>query len=423
MLLNIKTTSRAIERFLKTDTAYLARGGAWLSVGKIIRVGAAFLLSILYARYLYKSTYGDYRYIFSLIGLASILTFPDIGNVIIRGVARGFAGTFRRGALIIFLGTMAMAVLGIGASFLFFYMGNLPVAYGLLTAALLVPLMEGIGSWRAYYDGTKEFRKKTGYNFVIQILYVISMAIVVTSIYFFKIPNMYAVALLVGTYLSAQGIPNIFILRKILKEIPKKTPVEPGAIRYGFHLSLNNIPTNIATYLDTILLYHFLGPTGVAVYSFAIAIPEQMKAFFGTIAAAGLPKISEKTGVEELGEVRKSLPKKILKSSLFTGIIVLIYIAVAPIIYSVFFPRYLESTALSQIFALSLVTFPFAFFGTALMAEGNIKKVYAYRILTPVVQIVAFIVLIPLYGLLGAVAGRVMGRLAQHLLLYIIYII
>ena len=164
MLLNIKTTSRAIERFLKTDTAYLARGGAWLSVGKIIRVGAAFLLSILYARYLYKSTYGDYRYIFSLIGLASILTFPDIGNVIIRGVARGFAGTFRRGALIIFLGTMAMAVLGIGASFLFFYMGNLPVAYGLLTAALLVPLMEGIGSWRAYYDGTKEFRKKTRYK-------------------------------------------------------------------------------------------------------------------------------------------------------------------------------------------------------------------------------------------------------------------
>src|SRR3989344_295189 len=423
MSLNIKATLHTLERFLKTDVVYLTKGGAWLSAGKVIRVGVAFILSLLYARYLFKSTYGDYRYIFSLIGLASIFTFPDIGSVIIRGVARGFSGTFRRGALIIFLGTTAMTALGIGASIFFFYKGNFPIAYGLLAAAFLIPLMEGIGSWRAYYDGTKEFRKKTEYNFVIQILYVVSMAFAVGTVYCFKIPDLYAVALLVGTYLLAQGVPNIFIMRRVLREIPKAAPVEPDAIRYGFHLSLNNIPTNIATYLDTVLLYHFLGPTGVAVYSFAIAIPEQMKAFFGTIAAAGLPKISEKTGVEELGEVRKSLPKKILKSSLFTGIIVLIYIAVAPIIYSVFFPRYLESTALSQIFALSLVTFPFAFFGTALMAEGNIKKVYAYRILTPVVQIVAFIVLIPLYGLLGAVAGRVMGRLAQHLLLYIIYII
>ena len=376
MSLNIKATLHTLERFLKTDVVYLTKGGAWLSAGKVIRVGVAFILSLLYARYLFKSTYGDYRYIFSLIGLASIFTFPDIGSVIIRGVARGFSGTFRRGALIIFLGTTAMTALGIGASIFFFYKGNFPIAYGLLAAAFLIPLMEGIGSWRAYYDGTKEFRKKTEYNFVIQILYVVSMAFAVGTVYFFKIPDLYAVALLVGTYLLAQGVPNIFIMRRVLREIPKAAPVEPDAIRYGFHLSLNNIPTNIATYLDTVLLYHFLGPTGVAVYSFAIAIPEQLKAFFGTVAAAGLPKISEKTSEEELRAVRKSLPRKIIKSSLFTGILVFAYIAIAPIIYPLFFPRYLESIPFSQIFALSLVTFPFAFLGTALVAEGNIKKVF-----------------------------------------------
>ncbi len=49
-------------------------------------------------------------------------------------------------------------------------------------------------------------------------------------------------------------------------------------------------------------------------------------------------------------------------------------------------------------------------------AAGDIKKIYIYNIVSPLIQIAALALLIYPYGLWGAVAGRIIGRAANIML-------
>ena len=413
---------KLLERFLQTDAKYLAKGTFWLMLGRIAGMLAAFLLSVAYARYLFKGVYGDYRYILSLLGMAGIFTLPGMGSSIVRSVARGFSGTFRRGSSIIFFCSFGITIVAFAAAFFFLHQQKFGLALGFAAAAPLIPLVEGLGSWRAYLNGKKEFRKKTLFNIFIQIFYVAVMLGTVLGIYFLRLSAVSSAAILIAAYCVGRGLPNIYFFFKTRNEVSKNAPQDPGAIRYGLQLSLSGIPSTMANYLDAILLYHFLGPASLAVYSFAIALPEQLKAFFGTMVGVGFPKLSAKTvSIEESKQIKQTLPLKIIKASLITAGIVLIYILLAPYIYQIFFPRYLESIYLSQIFALSLILFPFGVFGTALTAQGSIKKIYIYRIGSPIIQIIALIVLIPIWGLWGAVLGRLISRILHYFLLFVLF--
>jgi O-antigen/teichoic acid export membrane protein len=407
---------------LGTDIRYLISASSWVLLGKFAGMLVTFVVSIAFARYLLKGTYGEYRYIFSLIGIASIFSLPGVGQTIVRSVARGFSGTFRRGIRIIFISSFGMSAVLFGFAVYFMQINNTALFLGLIVAAILVPFMEGLGGWRTYLDGKKEFKRKTKINIVIHFIYSTLMLATVLAIYKLEIPLEFSVALLVATYLITRAIPNIFILKKIYKTTPKDSKEEPQAIRYGLHLSASNIPGTVATYLDNLLLFHFLGPVSVAIYSFAIVFPEQIKALLSSFSAVGFPKLAEKSGSEIQSEnIKKTLPKKIMRATLLSAAIVVLYIIVAPYFYEIFFPRYLESVRLSQIFALSLITFPFAFFGTALVVEGNVKKIYFYRFGIPIVQIVALAVMVPMFGIWGAVYGRLLGRYFQHAALFILY--
>ncbi len=413
----IRYTVTKIERFLGVDLKYILKSGSWITVGKILGSFIAFLLSIAYARYLSKSVYGDYRYILSVLSIAGIFALPGMGTAITRAVARGYDGTFRSGGRLIFFSSFGITIIGLLLAVGFYVNGNTSLAWGFVIASLIVPFVEGLGNWRAFYDGKKAFKAKTILNLCDQLFYALVMLLGIGMILFFNTHGPTSLLILLAAYSLGEGIPNIYFFLRTLKKVPRDAPTEAGSISYGLHLSLTNIPSTIANYLDAILLHSFIGPGALAVYSFAIAPPEQLKALFSIIPDIAFPKLalrtSESTGNTEL---KRNLDKKIFRSTIITLFITGLYIAAAPFIYNVFFPAYTKAIMLSQVFALSLILFPFGIYNTALKAEGNIKKVYVYNIAAPTIQIVALIVLIPFYGLWGAIWGRIIGRLANHLL-------
>src|SRR3989338_5300224 len=160
-----------LERFLKTDIRYLAHGSFWLSISSATGTLIAFVLSVAYARFLPKELYGSYRFILSTIGMAGIFSLPGMSTAIIRAAARGYDGTFRRGSCIIFFSSIGISLVGFLTALFFFVKGNIPVAYGLCIASVLVPFVEGLGNWRGYLDGKKEFQKKTLYNVLSHLVY------------------------------------------------------------------------------------------------------------------------------------------------------------------------------------------------------------------------------------------------------------
>jgi O-antigen/teichoic acid export membrane protein len=414
---------RPYERFFHTDVRYLAKGTFWLTVGKVVGAAIAFGLSILYARYLPKELYGEYRYVLSVLSMLGVFALPGIATAIIRGVARGFDGTFSIGAKYIFFSSFGITVAGLAVATWFFLAGNTMLAWAFIAASIVIPFAEGLGNWRAYLEGKKLFRKKTLFNIWSNIWYGALLALSVGAIYFYSLPINYSLVILVLAYTVGHAIPNILFLLITLRSLPKDCISEPGSVRYGMHLSLIKAPATIANYLDAVLLHTLLGPAALALYAFAIALPEQIKGFLGVTASVAFPKLATKTDSLELSEMKKKLPGKIGRAMVISFAVIIIYIAVAPYIYEIFFPRYQDSVIYSQIFALSLITFPMGVFGTAIKAEGNLKKIYIHQLLAPIIQIIALIILIPQFALWGAVFARIIARIVGHGLAYGLFIL
>ena len=411
-----------LSRFLKTDIRYLAKGSFWLTIGRVVSAVVAFVLSVLYARYLPKELYGEYRYVLSVLGMLGIFALPGMATAIVRSVARGFDGSYRKGALYIFFASFGITLASLVTGFWFFYQGNDRFGWAFVTAGLVVPFAEGLGNWRAFFEGKGQFREKTFYNIFATIFYGAVMAGTVALLIIANIPFVFALAFLVSMYYIGNAIPNIIFFLKTLRSVSRGSAIESGSVRYGLHLSLVKAPATLANYIDAVLLHVFLGPAALAVYSFAIALPEQMKSFLGVTATVALPKLSSKTEAEaERALLRVTLPSKIMRSVAITTVLVVVYIVAAPYVYEIFFPAYTESIRFSQVFALSLVTFPVCIFGTAIQAEGRLRSVYIHQLGAPIIQIVLLIVLISGFGIWGAIAGRVAARFFGHLLAFVLF--
>ena len=135
---------KLLERFLQTDTLYLAKGSFWLALAKGVNTLVAILLSVLYARYLAKETYGDYRYIISIFGLLGIFALPGMITTLRRSVSRGYEKMFPISAKFIFLSSFCMSLIGIGIGIFFLLEDKTALAWGFIIAALIIPFVDSM---------------------------------------------------------------------------------------------------------------------------------------------------------------------------------------------------------------------------------------------------------------------------------------
>jgi len=203
-----------------------------------------------------------------------------------------------------------------------------------------------------------------------------------------------------------------------LKKFKPNGRIDQSTISFGKHLSLMGIIGSIANYLDRLLLFHFLGPAEVAIYSIAIAPPEQIKGLFKNINILSLPKLSEND--RENPYRLKLIIEKSLKITAFSAVIIAIYLVSAPLIYQILFPKYLTSVAYSQIFSLLLLSVIILVPWTLLQARADKKALYRYNIYSSVLQISSLMIFIPLYGIMGAILARVFSRIANFFIIIIL---
>src|SRR5581483_9763038 len=84
---------KQLEKYTKIDMLYLTRGGFWAAVSQITLSGATLLLTVAFAHYLSKDTYGQYKYILSVANILKILILSGIGGAALQSIARGYEGT------------------------------------------------------------------------------------------------------------------------------------------------------------------------------------------------------------------------------------------------------------------------------------------------------------------------------------------
>ncbi len=396
--------------FLGINLFYILKGGSFLTLGNFFSVAANFALAFFFARLLPKEIYGTYSYILAWISVLGIFALPGMDTAVIQSVSRGFESSFILGwknkVKYGFMGTVASLLIGAYYN----YNGNQILSLAFFAAAIFIPFLNSFQIYNAYLIGKKEFKTSAYYAMAGQVFIAL---VLITAVFLTK-----NVIYLVAAYLLANLIPNVFFFIKTKMKIkPTDGEKDEGIIAYARHLSLINVISTIASYLDQFLAFHFLGPANLATYAFATSPPEQIKGLFKGLPDLALPKFSGRS--EE--EIKKTMMRKIVILSAFTVLIVGAYIVLAPWFYKIFFPRYIDAIFLSQIFALSILNTPPALIISALTAHKKIKKLYLFNIISPLFQIIIMTVLTPLYGLIGLILARIIARTFTSFLSLVIY--
>ena len=389
---------RKSEQYTHTDMVYLAKGGFWLTLGQFISSGAAFLLAIAFANLLPKETYGTYRYVLSLVGVLNVFTLTGINTAVIQAVARKYEGVYwpsltakLRWSLLASLGSLGIAT--------YYYLnGNLTLTISFVIVAVFLPLLRSSGLYIAVLNGRKDFKLSATYNSLVRLTAGLSMLITL-----FFTDNIFVI---LAAFLVPESILQFLFTWIYLKKHPLNKDVDPKTISYGLNLSAMELLKIIASQVDKILIFHYLGAAQLAIYAFTTAPVSQIKSVLMNIKSLALPKLSE---VDEK-DIRDSFIKKIKKLEIVVILIIILYAALAPLLYKLAFPQYTESIKYSQIYVLTLLFFPRTFLSTVLVAKMKQKELYSIRIISPIFRIAILFVALKFYGLWGVVIGTIISE-------------
>ena len=141
------------EKFTGTDNVYIAKHGAFLTLGNIIGIISSFLLSIAFAQLLPKETFGQYKYILSIMSLLAIFSLEGMNKAIIRSVAMGIEGVFKSGLKTKIKWSLIGSILSIGLAIFFWFRGNVEFTISFLIISLFLPIIKGSASFEAYLSG------------------------------------------------------------------------------------------------------------------------------------------------------------------------------------------------------------------------------------------------------------------------------
>lgn len=399
---------RKSENYTKTDMVYLAKGGFWLTLNQVISSVASFLLAIAFANLLPKETYGIYKYILSFASILAIFTLSGMNTAIVQAVARGYEGSYSSGLKAKIRWGLLGGLAGLLVSFYYFWQGNNTLGIGFLITAVFIPFMDSLQIYTALLNAKKDFKGLAKYGVVTKIISSLATLVVLLTY-----NNIFLVIL---SYFAVNTTLRLCIHFIVLKTQKSNDAVDPSTITYGKYLSLLNVILTVAEQIENVLIFQFLGAVELALYSFAIAPPEQLKAVLKNMYALIFPKFSAKSK----SEIMKSIDSKALKLTGAVAIMVIIYIILAPWFFQVLFPQYLNSIFLSQIYILSILPTSSLFYVAALEAHQAKRELLILRTSTNIISIVLMFVFIYFWGLMGIVIARVLSRLIHLIVAFVL---
>lgn len=386
-----------IERFFQTDISYIANGGFWLSFGQAYAAIIAFTLSIAFAHFIPKETYGVYKYILSTGGIISALSLTGLGTAVLQATSRGLEGVLNRAFKTSITWSIVPVLVSLIGSGYYFFSNNTTLAISLLIVALCNPFIQSSFLYKFFLNGKQKFKTTS--------LYLISQNTISSGILLAIILLAPSPIYLTLAYFGSNAILGLYFYFSTQTHHVENDLTDPDSITYGKHISLINVLDTIATHIDKIILFQIMGGTALAVYAFAIAIPEQLRAFFKIIPQLAIPKFS----IQQKAIIQQTIFPKIGKIILVTIPIVLLYIITAPYIFKIFFPSYTESVIYSQVFSLMLLV-EGGISGAIFKAHKAIKEQYILNLSINILKITLLVVFGFMYGIWGIVAARLLSR-------------
>lgn len=403
------STLRWSQKYTKTDMVYIAQGSFWLLTGKVGLILISLVSMMAFARFLPAENFGVYKYILSLSAMASIFALPGIKTTLVRSIAKGQDGTLglaiREKMKFSLIGSLGLLI---GAGW-YAFNGNLLLAGGLFLSAIFLPANSVWPIFDVFWLGKKRFDIQSIYKFLAA--FVVLLAIIPT-VYFTN-----SVLIIIFTLFTAQAISEGFFLLKTWRA-RSNDEKDYEAISFGKKLTAVKFLGKIAANIDSVIIWQFLGPVQVAIYSFALLPISKIKDAL-LIQKLALPKLSEKTLTKNL---KKGIVSKLIRLFILSFSVAGILALIAPFVYQILFPQYAESIIYFQALLILIALTPLQLLSATYLSQNKQKEIYILSIVEPVLKIILFLILVPTLGLWGIVIAIIVARILTALTnLYLFY--
>lgn len=388
------------QQYTQIDMLYVARGGFWSSLSFGVNSVLSLVLLIAFANLISKETYGIYKYILSLAHSLSFLTLTGMNMAVKQAVAAGREEVLPYAVkkqlkwnLLFLLGASAL-----GSYYIF--KGNHLFGASIFILGATYPLYAAFSTYGIYLSGKKQFKRNAVYGILGGAFYFVSM---LAALFLTK-----NIMVLIAVYGISNLLPATFFYWLVLRSEKFKEAAlkhEKEVFRYGGHLTFVNVFSTISQNMDKILVFQFLGPVSLAVYSIASVIPERISGFMKNFMTIIFPKLSERT----IEEIRPVFYKRVFQSMAVGGAAALVFIVSAPFIFKIFFPQYLDSLFYARLLSLSFVFLgPANYVGNVFYAKKMIKTIYYSSITANILRMVLFVVLGWYFGIMGMIAATLL---------------
>jgi O-antigen/teichoic acid export membrane protein len=386
---------RSSEKFFKTDMVYLAKGGSWLGLGQVFSTLIALGSALFFANVISKDLYGNYKFVLAATSILGALSLSGIGSVIIQGVAQGAEGILKDAVKTSLKWGSIIVAVSVFASAYYFINGNTVLGIVMLMAGLSLPISNAYSQYGSYLNGKKEFKLATLYNIGTQLLTTTSIIIVA-----YLTKNLLA---MVATYFIVSTLSALIPYKQIISKFHINDTKDHSLIPLSKHLSLMSLFGTIASQMDNVLVFHYLGAINLAVFTFSKAIPDQFRGGYKILFGVAVPKYATLSGAQ----LRHSVEKKFLQLTLLTLLLIAVYIIAAPFIFKLLFPKYIESVFYSQIYMLGMFTIPgLGLFSNYFLLKKATRTLYKLSIMSNVATIIITFFFIYKYGAVGAVISN-----------------
>lgn len=372
-----------------------------------VNIVTGFILSVLFARFVDQTLYGQYVLVYSLIGIFGSTSLMGLRSILPFSISQGYGGMFLDSIRLTFLGSLVGSI-GLLVTGIYYALPGKPaLTFTFSLVALLFPFLNTL----SLYPGVLVSKKK----FKLQGIYALTQALIPNVAIMLAIIYKSNLISLIFVGLITQILLNAYFSLKTTKLLPNnnKSPID---VTYGIKLSFLWLLPTIMPYIDKILLAKYLGFENVAIYAFATLIPQQITAFLKNFQ----PIFIEKIGSYQKNDLHRHVSYLALQFSLGIGLIVLIYILTAPYIFRIFYPKYVEGIFISQLYASSLLFFPASLLTQMFHKLRKIKDTTVYTVITSCVKIILLLYLVPKAGIIGASFGVLLSAAFEYIFAFLL---
>lgn len=398
----------SLRKLLSDKTLLL--GGSWLLFERLFFIAKGFILSLLFANLLPKEVFGAYQFVMALVGTACVFALPGMATAIIQAVARGHGGTLQAGVKLMLRYAWGGSIFLFGAALYATWQQHSTVSLFWLLAPLLPLYAVAVGAWRSFFTGKERFREAAKIGILGEGL---TLLVFLGVIFFFPTES--------ALVLAAFFTPLVFygtVLLKNLRET-KGESVDESNLTFGKRLSWLYGIGVAASYLDKLIIGHFLGFAELAVFTIASIIPDQIRDAVRVVVGFVLPGFSR---MEDTATHRRTILKGIGALFIIVAGLVGVYILVAPWLFQLFFAQYQEAITYTQVAALASLTVPLMILDSYFRARKDDRIATRVALSGYAAGTIANLALIPFFGIWGAIIARAVALTVNGLLFLIAFL-